>query len=237
MGQRIAFYQIVAKETSIQKLVGENYNGFCLWWKNEMRIFPSDFDAEDALLDEFITANEILPDDFCRSEYPVAQNLAATLIGDYLGTTAEPKAKVELTGPLISRRHYEISNLLVNETHNLEFIRLWNYLINGRKLNGESIIQSEKIFNCIGYLTPPEIQLIRNFILHYFGNTEQMVKKYDSPELINHYIFAQTETATGIVSHTRPERISIGLESVYSVLESDINHSTSDLITLIDRND
>lgn len=170
MGQRIAFFQIRAKETSIQKFLQNHYNAFCMWWKNEMPPFKADFDAEDAMLDEFISVNQILPEDFFRKEYPVAQNLVTTLIGD----NTRLESEVQLIGPLISRRHYERSTKLVTETQNQEFIRLWNYLINGRKLNGESIIQAEEIRTCFGYLTPHEIQLLKNFVAHYFGNSAQM---------------------------------------------------------------
>lgn len=230
MGQRIAFFQIRAKDTSIQKFLQNHYNAFCMWWKNEMQPFKADFDAEDAMLDEFISVNQILPEDFFSEEYPVAQNLITTLIGD----NTRLESEVQLIGPLISRRHYERSTKLVTETQNQEFIRLWNYLINGRKLNGESIIQAEEIRTCFGYLTPHEIQLLKNFVAHYFGNSAQMKETYNSPELLNKRLYSQTTTVNGITNHYRYERISIGLESIAGLIESELHHSTSDLIIFID---
>lgn len=230
MGQRIAFFQIRAKDTSIQKFLQNHYNAFCMWWKNEMQPFKADFDAEDAMLDEFISVNQILPEDFFREEYPVAQNLIMTLIGD----NTRLESEVQLIGPLISRRHYERSTKLVTETQNQEFIRLWNYIIYGRKLNGEPIIQAEEIHTCFGYLTPHEIQLLKNLVAHYFGNSAQMKETYNSPELLNESLYSQTTTVNKITNHFRYERISMGLECIADLIESELHHSTSDLIIFID---
>jgi hypothetical protein len=230
MGQRIAFYQICEKDTSIQQLLEKHYTTFCKWWIKEVQPYKKDFDEEDAILDTFISANKILPDDFYQRDYPVEKNLITTLISeDYF-----PESALQLIGPLISRSNYAISSNLVHETQNPEFIRLWNYIINGRKLNGESIIQAEEIRTCSGYLTPHEIQLLKNYIAHYFGNSAQMKEAYNLPELLNKRLYSQTTTVNGITNNYRYERISMGLECIADLIESKLHHSTSDLIIFID---
>jgi hypothetical protein len=236
MGSRIAFYRI-RNGHSLQPLLTKHYQNFRNWWLKEIHIEIDRTDESEINANEFIEANESLPDDFFTGNYQGSTYLVSVFIGEYLSDSDANEEYIELTGPLLSRWQYATSMKLVCDTGNKDFIRLWNFIVSGRLLNGESKTTVSPHEEGFGYLTPDEQLSLKQYIENTFGNASQMEKKYNSPELLHHRKKLEIVSSSGTNTHTTPERLTNGLEAVWHLLAGQTNSDgkfAGDLIILAD---
>ncbi|MCA6365177.1 MAG: hypothetical protein IM638_19250 [Bacteroidetes bacterium] len=237
MGSRIAFYRI-RNSHSLQPLLTKHYQCFRNWWLEEIHIEIDWTDENEINANEFIEANESLPDDFFTGNYQGGTYLVSVFIGEYLSDSDANEEYIELTGPLLSRRQYAKSTELVCDTGNKEFIRLWNFIISGRLINGESKTTVSPDEEGFGYLTPDEQLSLKQYIENTFGNASQMEKIYNAPELLHHRKKFEIVSSAGTTTHAVPERLTTGLEVVWHLLAGLKNNEgkfSGDLIILFDR--
>lgn len=234
MGQRICYFIDKGKRT-LKELVINHYTHFRAWYIKTREECLIEYGEEfgKIRLIAFFENNEVLP-----SLELLDKNLIDELTSEFIGhfcDYGDGNDWLELLSPTISKWKYEGSTLLVEETQEEEFIRLWNYVIKGRSLKDNNSFESYSNDYAIGFLNIKEQVTLYNFIKSYFGDIEDMQRKFwtkiESSNFKKAEEMAKKTQKRYLMLVDNP--ISTGLECVYQVLD-EIKRSKMELIITID---
>jgi hypothetical protein len=116
--------------------------------------------------------------DFDNLDNILIDELTSEFIGSYCDLVGQNSNLLEFFGPTMNKWRYEQSSRMVLATKDVEFIRLWNYIIKGRSLKNGAEFNSYTNDYRTGFLTANEYISLKDKIENYFGDVEMIKKKY-----------------------------------------------------------
>lgn len=202
MGQKINYMKNNNTEP-LNKILYAYYVPFKSWYLNS-----SDYDTLEPDVLNYLLKNNTL-DKISKSE---ADQLAVEFVGLYCEIN---RLFFEDYSPSMNKWRYKGSTEMVKETNNVDFKRLWDYLVFGR-----SVYDSGNIYNedgAVGYLAKTEYNQLKQYIYDYFGNAEVIKNKYWTIDEKRRYDEMLQKGENGISNHNP---VSEGLEIVLQATES-----------------
>ena len=140
---------------------------------------------------------------------------------------------LEFYGSCNNKLEYDKSTEMVLQTSDKDFIKLWNFLIQGRYLKDIEEFDSFTNDYKIGFINRQEYLLLKSKIEFHFGNKETIRQKYwsNSEKLqLENAIKNSTNGSYSLIGH-KPK--SSGLEYVLDALNK-LTEKNKELITAIE---
>lgn len=232
MGQRISYYRSILRKT-LEKTIFENFSTFRQWYLDAAESsleFNETFGNKE--LKNYLAQN----DDFEYNLHNLDRKLIDELTSEFVNycdlTNSENKI-LELFGPTMNKWRYNESTDMVLKTNDRDFIRLWNFIINGRSLTGDVNFESFTNDEKIGFLAYDEYMILKTKIETHFGNIEQINEKYWTDEEKAKLLEAIVNSRNDSYSLYEHNPKSSGLEYVLQAL-NEISITKGELITVIE---
>ena len=229
MGVRIHFYKNnIGKK--LRDLICENYSDFAHWYINRNESSIEEFDeiyGTEQLID-FFSENKNIEGNLNLLDKKLVDEMTAEFVAEY----SEYSKTLEFFGPSMSKWRYKESTNLVLGTKNNEFIRLWSYLINGRSLKESEKFDSYTNEYKIGFLSFKEHSKLKELIVEYFGDLNDMREKHWTNSEKEKLKNAINNSVNGTYSLTDHNPVTSGLEYVMEALNEILEET--ELITGIE---
>jgi hypothetical protein len=234
MGQRISYFKNDHGK-GLKDLLIENFSAFKIWYldydKDSIEEFNEPF-ADETFKAHLVAVNDLALD-FKNLEKKFIDELTSEFIGIYYDYTHQGNDMLTFFGPTMSIWRYQESDDMVLSTKDPDFINLWNFLIKGRSLKDNQAFGSYTNEYKIGFLSQDENKQLKSKIEHYFGDIEDLHKKYwtDTEKMKFQQAIDNSKDGTWSMSNHNPK--SSGLEYVLDAINSLTTHH-KELITGID---
>ncbi len=237
MGARLAYYYFEQPTgKSLKEIIIDNFVPFPAWYLNMCKESLLEFDEEygPAHLKQCLENAKYLQTDFNQLDQQFIDQFTKELLGgdNYL---KENGMDLKLFGPLMGTGRYISSTELVKRTGNVDFLTLWNYLIEGRSLKNDAPFLRDDYDIKVGFLKVQEHRKLKNYIESYFGTYETIREKYWTNLEKKQDASARAEANGGLywLFGNKHDPISTGLECMLQAL-NEINEKDVEIVTFID---
>jgi hypothetical protein len=226
MGQRIIFFKNDFNK-GLTKLLFDNYSMFKHWYldcdKSSMEEFNEPFGSKE-LKTYFKNETDFIAE-FDNLDKQLIDEVSSEFIGNYCDLTDRDGIILKCFGPTMSKRRYDQSSEMVTATKDINFIKLWTYIVKGRSLKDNKDFNSYTNSYKIGFLDRQEIEELKNKIEYYFGDIKNMKDRFwtdTEKRQLENAISNSNDTSYYILGHNP---ISSGLEYVMQAIEELMNNN------------
>ena len=168
MSQRIT-YHITKDNSTLRELLIKHYTAFRTWFLDAHEDSIEEYNealGTDLLID-FLEENEAI-DRLEEIDQNILDELSSEFIASYCDYGGGTKL-LKLLNPWMSKERYEESTRLVRNKLDLESVRIWNYLINGRSLKNDNEFIAKNAGYQVAYWKPEEWTHLEKSIRRKFG--------------------------------------------------------------------
>ena len=160
----------------LKELIFARFSAFREWYLETDKSSTTEFNEPfgNEILKNYLRSETDLKIDFNTIDKKLVDELTSEFIANYYGSAYFADNELILLDPCVSKWRYDTSSEMVLKTCDQDFIKVWNYIINGRSLKDGKEIDSYSNEYKIGYLTFDERKFLQKKIKTIFGDIERL---------------------------------------------------------------